>query len=120
MLATVRNRRGIVSAVEPFDGRIEGQLNLVTVEYTDAESPSEDQLIWEREPFAKLLEATALPDPSRDAPMVPEEFDALVRATRWTAPSPFLDPDGSEGSQSRVSLASASVLLAMWPRMPRW
>lgn len=106
MLATVRNRRGIVSAVEPFDGSIEGQLNLVTVEYTDAESPSEDQLIWEREPFAKLLEATALPDPSRDAPMVSEEFDALVRATRWTALSPFLDPDGSEGPLTRFPIAS--------------
>lgn len=105
MLATVRNRRGIISAVEPFDGN-DGRLHLVTVEYTDAESPAEDQLIWEREPFAKLLEATALPDPTRDAPMVPEEFDALVRATRWTALSPFLDPDGSEGPLTRFPIAS--------------
>lgn len=105
MLATVRNRLGIISAVEPFDGS-DGRLHLVTVEYTDAESPAEDQLIWEREPFAKLLEATALPDPTRDAPMVPEEFDALVRATRWTALSPFIDPDGSEGPLTRFPIAS--------------
>jgi len=26
--------------------------------------------------------------------MPPEDFDALVRASRWTAASPYLDPDG--------------------------
>ena len=34
MLANVRNRRGVVSSVEPFDAH-EGRLHLVTVEYTD-------------------------------------------------------------------------------------
>lgn len=101
MLATVRNRRGIVSAVEPFDGGVGGRLHLVTVEYTDAGVPADDQLIWEREPGGRLLEPTALPDPSRDAPMPAEDFDALVRATRWTAISPFLDPDGPAGPLTR-------------------
>src|SRR3989442_6928607 len=89
MLATVRNRHGIVSAVEPFDGSTEGQLHLVTVEYTDADGGADDQLVWEREPGARVLEPTALPDPSRGAPMAPDDFDALVRATRWTALAPF-------------------------------
>lgn len=105
MLATVRNRRGIVSAVEPFDGP-DGRLHLVSVEYTDADAPAEDQLLWEREPAASLLEPIALPDPSSQPPMPPREFDALVRATRWTALSPFVDPDGPEGMLTRFPIAA--------------
>ena len=85
MLATVRNRRGIVTAVEPFDSPTEGRLHLVTVEYTEADGGPDDQLVWERERGARLLEPTALPDPGREAPMPPADFDALVRASRWTA-----------------------------------
>ena len=105
MLATVRNRRGLISGVEPFDGGTDGRLHLVTVEYTDAESPSDDQLIWEREINTNLLEPTALPDPSGTGPMPNDEFDALVRATRWTAISPFLDPDG-EGPLPRLPISA--------------
>ena len=39
MFATVRNRRGIVSAVEPFDGG-GGRLHLVHLEYKDDELPA--------------------------------------------------------------------------------
>jgi superfamily II DNA or RNA helicase len=106
MLATVRNRRGIVSAVEPFGGPSTDQLHLVTVEYTDAGSPPEDQLLWEREPGARVLEPTALPDVDRAAPMSAEDFDALVRAARWTAISPFVDPDGGEGPLARWPVAA--------------
>ena len=105
LLATVRNRRGVITAVEPFDGSTEGRLHLVTVEYTDAESPSDDQLIWEREPNTRLLEPSALPEISGLEPMLNDEFDALVRATRWTAISPFLDPDG-ESPLSRFPIAA--------------
>ena len=50
MLATVRNRRGVVSAVEPFDKTEDGKvLHLVTVEYSDADGEPDDTLIWERE-----------------------------------------------------------------------
>ena len=38
MFATVRNRRGIVSAVEPFDGQ-DGRLHLVHLEYKDDHFP---------------------------------------------------------------------------------
>ena len=92
MLATVRNRRGVVAAVEPFDGE-NGRLHLVHLEYKDWRSPSEERLLWELEPHRALDEPNALPDPA-NPPMPPADFDALLRAARWTALSPWLDPDG--------------------------
>ena len=46
MLATVRNRRGLVSAVEPFAGAGEGNLNLVKIEYLDSDGGPDDQIVW--------------------------------------------------------------------------
>ncbi len=106
MLATVRNRHGLVSAVEPFDGATEGRVHLVTVEYADADGGTDDQLVWERESGARLLEPTTLPDLFRDAPMLPEEFDALVRATRWTALTPFVDPADADGRPPHPPIAA--------------
>ncbi len=79
MFATVRNRRGIVSAVEPFDGEA-GRLHLVHLEYKDDQLPTEESLLWEIEPHRVLLEPTALPDATRTDPMPAEDFDALLRA----------------------------------------
>ena len=93
MLATVRNRSGVVAAVEPFDGET-GRLHLVHVEYKDSRSPVEERLLWELEPGCTLLEPTALPDAGNTDAMTPGDFDALLRAARWTALSPYLDPDG--------------------------
>lgn len=56
MLATVRNRRGLVTAVESYDALPEGRLHLVNVEYLDADGAPEDSLLWERESGASLLE----------------------------------------------------------------
>ncbi len=106
MLATVRNRRALITSVEPFDAGIDGRLHLVTLEYTEADGPPEDRLIWEREPGTRLLEATALPDPSRDPAMPADQYDALIRAARWTALTPFVDPDGSAGPLGRLPIAS--------------
>jgi hypothetical protein len=61
MLATVRNRRGLVTAVEPHDGGPSGVIHLVTVEYTDADGVAEDQLIWELEVNASVKSPSALP-----------------------------------------------------------
>jgi ERCC4-related helicase len=105
MLANVRNRRGVISSIEPFDAH-EGRLHLVTVEYTDGDGASEDQLIWEREPGAFLVPPSFLPQISSHDPMPHDDFDALVRATRWTAISPFLDPDGGEGPLKRFPIAA--------------
>lgn len=93
MLATVRNRRALVASVEPFGGTPEGQLHLVRLEYTDSDGIPEDNIIWEREINATLLEPTALPQVATQPPMPATDFDALQRAARWTALSPFLNPD---------------------------
>ena len=104
MLATVRNRSGVVAAVEPFDGDT-GRLHLVHMEYKDSRSPGEERVLWELEPGRSLLEPTALPDPTSADAMPPEDFDALLRAARWTALSPYLGPDG-EGPPRHEPLAS--------------
>ena len=104
MFATVRNRRGIVAAVEPFDGDT-GRLHLVHLEYKDDQYPIEEQLLWELEPHKNLLEPTALPLTSSTDPMPREDFDALLRASRWTAAMPYLDPDG-DGPLDRKPITS--------------
>ena len=104
MFATVRNRRGIVTAVEPFDGD-DGRLHLVHLEYKDDQLPHAEQLLWELEPRSRLLEPTALPDISRTDPMAGPDFDALLRAARWTSASPYLDPDGA-GPVERLPVSS--------------
>jgi hypothetical protein len=95
MLATIRNRRGLVASVDPFDSPSEGRLHLVRVEYTDSDGVAEDTVLWEREHGRDLLEPNALPQVQSEAAMEPREFDALVRAARWAALTPFLNPDGS-------------------------
>lgn len=92
MLAIVRNRRAIVTGVEPYppEPGPEGRIHLVHLDYTDADGVPTDTLVWEREPGARLLEATTLPNVADEPPMIPREFDALVRASRWTALTPTL------------------------------
>jgi SNF2 family DNA or RNA helicase len=105
MLATVRNRRALVASVEPFDGSPEGRLHLVTLEYTDPDGIPEDTLIWEREIDPSVLEPTALPQVTSEPSMAATDFDALQRATRWTALSPFLPPDRGT-SEVKAPIAS--------------
>jgi superfamily II DNA or RNA helicase len=95
MLAKIRNRRGVIASVDSFDGAAEGRLNLVRVEYTDSDGPAEESVIWERESSTDLLQPNSLPRVESDPAMEAGEFDALVRATRWGALRPFLDPEGS-------------------------
>jgi superfamily II DNA or RNA helicase len=129
MLATVRTRRALVTAVDPFDGGPDGTLHLVTVEYTEPDGPPDDTLIWEREPGATVLEPSALPRVGDAPPMAPREFEALVRATRWSALSPYIDPD-AEGPLARLPVSAPLhgavqvedyqlVPLQMALRMPR-
>jgi len=88
MFATVRNRRGIVSMVEPFDGE-SGRLHLVHLEYKDDQLPHEERLLWELEAHKNLLEPTALPRVADTDPMPGDDFDALLRASRWVAATPY-------------------------------
>ena len=94
MLATVRNRRGVVAAVEPFDGE-RGWLHLVHLEYMDDHAPSEERLLWELEPSHHLLEPNALPDPTLagampadDSPHLPWDL-LIVDECHNLMPSPF-------------------------------
>lgn len=106
MLATIRNRRGMISSVDAFSSdSTGGQLHLVTIEYTDADGVSEDTVLWEREYGRDLLEPNALPRVDADPAMEPREFDAIVRAARWSALSPFLHPDGS-GRSPEMSVSA--------------
>lgn len=104
--AFVRNRRGVIAAVEPHDGP-EGRLHLVSIDYKDDGSPREERLIWELEGqrAGSLLEPTALPEFASSPPMPAQDFDAVLRAARWTATSPYLDPDG-EGPVERLPISS--------------
>jgi len=103
MLAVVRNRRGMISGVRQFDGH-EGRLHLIQVEYRDGQRPFDEQLIWEVEASRCLLEPNEIPR-STDPPMAADDHDALVRAARWSAIYPFLDPDGA-GVVDRQPIAS--------------
>lgn len=98
MMATVRNRRGLIVSVDPFDSRNDARLHLVRVEYTDPDGVPEDTLLWEREHHRALLEPTALPRVADQPPMPGDDFDALVRATRWSALTPFLHPDAPDAT----------------------
>ena len=104
MFATIRNRRGVIAAVEAFDGD-SGRLHLVHLEYKDDQLPHEEQLLWELEPRGRLLEPTALPSTTASDSMEGEDFDALLRAARWTAARPYLDPDG-KGPVERLPVSS--------------
>jgi superfamily II DNA or RNA helicase len=105
MLATLRNRRGLITSVEHFNAKPEGRLHLVQVQYTDLDGRPEDTVLWEREHAPGLLEPHALPRIEDLPPMKGTDFDALVRAARWSALTPFLDPRGT-GQRSQLPIAS--------------
>jgi len=93
MLAIIRKRRAVIHDVNAFSGD-QGVLHLVKVDYRDEHLPESEQLIWELEPARQLLSPLALPQPS-SAPMNGNDFDAIVRSARWSAISPYLDPNES-------------------------
>lgn len=94
MMAVVRNRRGMIAAVHPFDADEAGRCHLVDVEYTDGTGAETEQLLWEVEPGTDVLEPAALPRVDDAAPMELREFDAMVRAARWSALTPSLPFSG--------------------------
>ena len=105
MLATVRKRLGTVTAVDAFDGET-GRLHLVHLDYQDGKSPPDDRLLWELEPSKALLPPGTLPDPYIAGPMPAADFDALLRAARWTALSPYLGLDGNGRGEKHEPIAS--------------
>jgi len=130
MLATVRNRRGVISAVEPYEEQGSAKiLHLVTVEFTEYDGEPEETILWERECQPIVVEPNALPRVLDEAPMQPKELYALQRASRWSAITPFLsanDPYTSSGPIPTAPVYGAVtpddfqlVPLARAMRMPR-
>ena len=93
-MAVVRNRRAMITGVRPFAADEKGNVHLVELEYTDGIGVETDQLLWEVEPSTQLLEANAAPDVAGTPPMEGGEFDAMLRAARWTALTPTLPFSG--------------------------
>lgn len=98
MMATVRNRRGLVTEVEPYDSQPQGRQHIVRVEYTDSETTTDERLLWEHESGARLLEPRSLPKLLADPPMESRDFDGLLRSARWAALTPFLPIDSSRSA----------------------
>ncbi|HWM92943.1 MAG TPA: DISARM system SNF2-like helicase DrmD [Thermoanaerobaculia bacterium] len=98
MMAVVRNRRAMISGVQPFDAA-DGRFHLVEVEYSDGIGAESDELLWEVEPGTEVLEPAALPPVESRAPMDPRELDAMVRASRWSALTPSLPFSGLDGDR---------------------
>ena len=63
MLAAVRNRRGTVTSVAPFDGEA-GRVHLVHLDYQDGGSPTTERLLWELEPGRAAAPPLTTPPPS--------------------------------------------------------
>jgi len=104
MMAVVRNRMAMVTGVQPFDADEAGRYHMVEVEYTDGTGVETDQVLWEVEPGTDVMEPAALPRVEHTAPMDPREFDAMVRASRWSALTPSLPFSGLD--EDRPALAS--------------
>src|SRR5262245_1609258 len=94
MMAVVRNRRAMVIGVQPFDADESGRYHLGQIEYADGAGVGTDEVLWEVEPGTEVLEPLALPRVVDTAPMDPREFDAMVRASRWSALTPSLPFSG--------------------------
>lgn len=62
---------------------------LVEIEYLDHSLPAEDQVLWELEATASVLEPRTPPKVAETSPMALREFDAVLRAARWTALVPY-------------------------------
>jgi hypothetical protein len=81
-------------------------VHLVTLDYTDLEGAREETIIWEREPDARVIQGSGLPQIADHAPMMPGDFAALQRSARWGAIHPFVDPDDEAGPLARLPFSS--------------
>jgi len=103
-MAVVRNRRAMITGVQPYDAAEHGRFHLVEVDYTDGLGAESDQLIWEVEPATRVVEPSTPPLIESMQPMELREFDAMVRAARWSALTPTLPFSGL--AKDRPPLAS--------------
>lgn len=93
----VRNRLATVRAVEPYDIRTQGRLNIVEIEYLDDfRYPEAEQLLWEVESTAMVLGKTSLPRVDENRPDDPKVLQAFVNAHRWTRLNRLREGQGIE------------------------
>ena len=104
MMAVVRNRRAMITGVQPFDADDGGRFHLVELDYTDGTGAESDAVLWEVERGTEVLEPSALPRVEQTPPMDPRELDAMVRAARWAALTPSLPFSGLD--EDRAALAA--------------
>jgi superfamily II DNA or RNA helicase len=93
----VRNRLATVRAVEPYDTRTQGRLNIVEIEYLDDfRYPEAEQLLWEVESTAMVLGKTSLPEVDARKPDDPGVLQAFINAHRWTRLNRLRETEGIE------------------------
>ena len=78
--AMVRKRQVMVTG---FDAELE-RLHCVCVQHNDEQHPGENQLIWELEPQAALLELMVFSRVSFRGPLPVGNSGAVLFATRWS------------------------------------
>jgi SNF2-related domain len=105
MVAVVRRRRALVTSVQEFPTKSGQVSRLVGVEYLDADGSREDQLLWECEPVHEVIEPRSLPNVESTPPMPLADFEAVERAARWQALSPFVHGN-EDGQPIRLLIAS--------------
>ena len=119
MLATVRNRRALITSVAESPALRDAVSRLVRVEYMDASSPPEDELLWELEPGAEVVEPRRLPRVEDEAPMESRGFEALTRSARWMALSPYVGLKGlPEGAAPLASPLFGSLQVEEYQLVP--
>ena len=111
MSCMIRDRLAVILEVRDFQGR-HGRQYVVKINYKDSFSPTEEELLWNIEPGVQLLESAALPAATSDF-MPIADFDAMLRACRWSAGLPFVDTDFID--QSKIQPLSASFYGAVEP-----
>ena len=98
MFASIRNRLGVIVSVDKFTPRDgSGNVHLVQIDYKDDLEPQQEKLVWELEPNASCQHSTRLPDFESEDPMGTEDYEAMLRATRWGAILPYLPPNDGSG-----------------------
>jgi ERCC4-related helicase len=92
-LVQVRSRQWVVNDVKPsrlptpaMNPTSNGLQHLLTLSSVEDDGLGEElQVVWEIEPGARIIEKSALPDPTGFDP--PERLDAFLDAVRWGAAS---------------------------------
>lgn len=119
MLATVRNRRALITAVDeslPARGEI---TRVVRVDYMDTDAPAQDDLLWDMEPGAEIVPPRQLPPIDATPPMQARDFDALTHAARWLAMTPYAGIEGlSEGVTPLASPLYGSIQIEDYQLVP--